>query len=194
MQDLQTTTNPSNPTTPKPPRSPAQIAASLANGKKSKGPTSPAGRQKCAYAATSRFKHHQLAETILLTGESRPNFVALLESYIDTFQPLTEPEHNVIQQMVVAYWHKLRAWSTHQVAFNCEIARQDPTLPDPIKAAEAERVIHVHPKINTFDRQYRNAMRDLKLLRDLRGLTTGLPAIPVPIATTVYPGKNQNLD
>ena len=59
MQDPQTPINPLNLATadpkPKPPRTPAQIAASLANGKKSKGPTSPAGRQKSAYAGSSTF-------------------------------------------------------------------------------------------------------------------------------------------
>ena len=180
--------------TPKSPktRSPKQIAASLANGKKSTGPTTPEGLLKCSIAAKSQFKHHQLAETVLLTGESRTTFTALLQRYIDTFQPMTEPEHNVIQKMVVAYWHHLRSWSTHQTGFNCEIARQDAEHPHHLKAADAERALaqgsnsQASRNQSAFDRQFRNAMRDLILLRKLRSVSTGLDHIPVPVASSVW--------
>ena len=56
------------------PRSPKQIAASLANGKKSRSPKNPAGRLQCA-AASSQFKHRQLAETVLIRGECRKTFI-----------------------------------------------------------------------------------------------------------------------
>ena len=174
------------------PKSEKQIQAARVNGMKSKGPTTPEGRLKCSTSAQSQFKHTQLAETVLLTGESTRTFTALLQRYIDTFQPMTEPEHNVIQKMVVAYWQHLRSWSTHQTSFNCEIARQDATHPHNIKASDAERLLsqtnHQQAARNqaAFDRQYRNSVRDLILLRKLRGITTGLDHVPVPLAASVW--------
>ena len=190
---------PESPETNKKPRSPKQIAASLANGKKSAGPKTEAGRLKCSLAAKSQFKHEQLAETVLLTGESRPRFISLLQCYIDAFQPISEPEHNVVQKMVVAYWHHLRSWSTHQTGTNCEIARQDPTYPHNIKAAEAERILGNNTQAATrnqaaFDRLYSNAMRDLLFLRKLRATTTGLDSVPVPVASTVWELPNEDDD
>ena len=160
----------------KPSRSPKQIAASVANRKKSTGPTSPEGRLICSIAAKSQFHHNQLAETVLLSGESRRTFTALLQNYIDAFQPMNEPEHNAVQKMVVAQWQQLRSWSTHQTAVNCEIARQDSTLPHNVKASDAERALNQSSNTAAqasrsqaaFDRQIRNAMRDLVLLRKLR--------------------------
>jgi len=184
--------DPQNPDQTPKPRSPKQIAASRANGAKSTGPTTPEGHLKCSIAAQSQFKHNMLADTVLLTGESRERFTSLLQRYIDAFQPMTEPEHNVIQKMVVAYWHHLRSWSLHQTGFNCEIARQDAALPHPIRAVAAE---HARNQANasrashdqsTLDRLFRNAMRDLLLLRKLRGATAGLDTIPIPVASSVW--------
>jgi hypothetical protein len=37
-----------------------------------------------------------------------------------------------------------------------------------------------------FDRQFKSAMRDLEFLRKLRGSTTGLAQIPVPVAASTW--------
>ena len=179
---------------PDKPSSPRRIAASQANGKKSQGPKTPDGRLKCSNAAKSQFKHNMLAETVLLTGESRPRFTELLQNYIDTFKPLSEPEHNVIQKMVVAHWRHIRAWSTLQTNFNCEIARQDATLPHPLRASSAELAMNQQGNSlalasryeTAFDRQFKSAMRDLEFLRKLRGSTTGLTEIPVPVVSSTW--------
>lgn len=182
--------------------SPERIAASQANGRKSIGPTTPEGRLKCSNAAKSQFKHNMLAETVLLTGESRERFVQLLENYIETFKPLSEPEHNVIQKMVVAHWRHIRAWSTLQTNFNCEIARQDSTLSHPLRASSAElamsqqgNLLALAARYETgFDRQFKSAMRDLEFLRKLRGATTGLTEIPVPVAASTWEHPSEQLD
>ena len=151
-----------------------------------KAPPHPEGLFQCSNAAKSQFKHNMLGETVLLTGESRPRFTQLLQNYIDTFKPLSEPEHNVIQKMVV-----IRAWSTLQTNFNCEIAQQDETLPHPLRAAAAELAMNQQGALasryeTAFDRQFKSAMRDLEFLRKLRGSTTGLNAVPVPVASSTW--------
>ena len=186
----------------KPPRSPAQIAASQANGNNSAGPATPEGRLKCAIAAKSQFQHNQLAETVLLVGESRRTFTALLQNYTDAFQPMNEPEHNAVQKMVVAYWQQLRSLSTHQTAFNCEIARQDATLPHNVRASDAERALNQSASSAAqasrnqaaFERQYRGAMRDLLFLRKLRGNSTGLGPIPSPVVSSVWAHSDDDPD
>jgi hypothetical protein len=178
----------------KKPSSARRIAASQENGRKSRGPRTLAGRLKCSNAAKSQFKHNMLAESVLLTGESRPRFTELLQNYIDTFKPLSEPEHNVIQKMVVAHWRQIRAWSTLQTNINCEIARQDETLPHPLRASSAELAMNQQGNIlalasryeTAFDRQFKSAMRDLELLRRLRGSTTGINEVPVPVASSTW--------
>ena len=180
--------------------SPRRVAASQANGKKSTGPKTPEGHLKCSNAAKSQFKHNMLAETILLTGESRLRFTQLLQNYIDTFKPLSEPEHNVIQKMVVAHWRQIRAWSTLQTNFNCEIARQDETLPHPLRASAAELAMNQQGNSlalaaryeTVFDRQFKSAMRDLEFLRKLRGSTTGLTEIPVPVVSSTWEGPEED--
>ena len=107
---------------------------------------------------------------------------------------MNEPEHNAVQKMVVAQWQQLRSWSTHQTAVNCEIARQDATLPHNVKASDAERALNQSSNTAAqaarnqaaFDRQIRNAMRDLVLLRKLRGNSAGLGTIPPPVASSVW--------
>jgi hypothetical protein len=185
-QQQQQQLHPENPE--KPQRSPAQIAASLSNGRKSLGPTTPEGLAKCTLAGNrkpSHFQHSQFAETVLIAGESRRSFIALLERYIEDYQPATEAEHNVVQKMAVAYWLHIRSWSMHQTAINCEIARQDPTLHPAIKATEADRTLASYGQIalrnqSTYDRLFRGALRDLSSLRKLRGTTSSLDLIPTP--------------
>ena len=171
-----------------------RIAASRQNGKKSQGPKTAEGRRKCSTPAMSQFKHNMLAGTVILAGESQPRFTQLLEHYIDTFKPLTEPEHNVIRKMVVAHWRHIRTWSTLQTNFNCEIARQDTTLPHPMRASAAEIALNQQGNTialslryeTTYDRQFKSAMRDLETLRRLRGTTTGIAEVPVPVASSTW--------
>src|SRR5450755_2855968 len=170
VEQQQQQLNPENPEKPK--RSPAQIAASLANGSKSLGPTTPEGLAKCTLAGNKRpshFLHSQFAETILIAGESRRSFITLLERYIEDYQPATEAEHNVVQKMAVAYWLHVRSWSMHQTGLNCEIARQDPNLHPAIKATEADRTLAAYGQTamrnqSSFDRLFRGSLRDLSSL------------------------------
>src|SRR5436305_1796188 len=139
-----------------------KLESSRANGRKSNGPTSADGRQKCAAAASSQIKHGMLAQTVLLNGESQSRFTAILEGFVAAYRPITEPEHAVVHKMVVAYWRQMRTWSIQQTDFNLELARQDPALPIPIRAALASRELkEAHNSIRyetTYDRQFSRAL------------------------------------
>ena len=187
-QDLEspvTSTNPENQK-PKPPTSPRKLASSRANGALSVGPKTPAGLAKCAEAASLHITHGMLAKTIVIHGESEPRFLALLDNYIITHRPITEPELNTIYRMAIATWRQRRVVSFQTIDFNREIARQDPSdadAPAPFRATLAFRSLchddnHsqalAHRYEMTYERQYNRALRDFILLKDLRHSTTGL--------------------
>src|ERR1022692_893073 len=77
-----------------------QIAASRANGARSRGPITPEGRLRCSL----------LAQAVVLEGESRPLFSQILRSMQDELQPQGVIENMMVQRMAVAQWRQLRAW------------------------------------------------------------------------------------
>ena len=171
---------------PKKPSSEKRIAAARANGAKSRGPKTPEGRLKCAQAASNQCKHNMLADSILLKGESRKSFTAMLEHYYQAFQPRTDPERDIIKKMAVSYWRQMRTWSTAQTQFNQEIGRQNPTLPTPVKASLAADTLNSESQIlqkalryeTAYDRRFRSALRDLELLREFQN---SVPHLAQPI-------------
>ena len=83
--------------------SPRKLASSRANGAKSTGPTPPAGLEKCKTAATAAHTTHGMrSQSVVIQGESVARFNALLDSYIATHLPLTEPEYETVFQMAAA--------------------------------------------------------------------------------------------
>ena len=77
-----------------------QIAASRANGARSRGPITPEGRLRCSL----------LAQAVVLEGESRPLFSQLLRSMQAELQPQGVIENMMVQKMAVAQWRQFRAW------------------------------------------------------------------------------------
>ena len=159
--------------------SPRKLASARANGSLSQGPTTQEGHQKCAQAASAQITHGMLAKTIVIQGESEARFLALLDSYIATHRPTTEPELHVVYRMAIATWRQRRVVSFQTIDFNREIASQDPadsSAPAPFRATLAFRSLCqdegnsqalAHRYETTYERQYNRALRDLALLRDL---------------------------
>ncbi len=90
-----------------------QKAASRANGRKSLGATSNAGRYN---SARNNLKHGVLAATLLLPGEDPDDFSVLYHSVANEFEPSTEIERTLVQVMVAAQWRLKRIWSLEQAA------------------------------------------------------------------------------
>ena len=105
MENL--THTPENPTTkPQASRSAAQIAASRANGAKSKGPVTEEGK---ARAAQNSRRHGLLAEHAVMEYERTEAFVDLSSELYENFQPLDEHERNLVDTMAIAMWRRTRA-------------------------------------------------------------------------------------
>jgi hypothetical protein len=103
-------------------RSEAQIAASRANGAKSRGPTTNLGR---AISAQNSSTHGLAgAKLIVIEGESTDRWQALLEACHREFEPETEIEIELVTEIAAARWRLRRCWSMETSLFDMEIAKQ----------------------------------------------------------------------
>jgi hypothetical protein len=92
-----------------------QIAASRANGAKSHGPKTEAGRKRSSLNA---IKHGLCSELVVINGESEEAFQTLRQSYLDRFQPSDPVELDLVEQMVAATWRIRRSWAIEVEVFN----------------------------------------------------------------------------
>src|SRR5580700_5988678 len=105
----------------KPMSSLRRVQSSKANGARSKGPSTPAGKQRSSLNA---LRHGLCAKCIVLDHESRENFLTLLQQHVDRFQPADEVEFNMIEEMCAAYWRQRRAWAIETGMLDNQIALQ----------------------------------------------------------------------
>jgi hypothetical protein len=156
-----------------------QQQASRANGSKSRGPTSPAGK-----LASSRnaITHGMLSSAIVLQGESKDRFHAHLALFYKEFQPQTPFEESLIENMAVARWRQVRIWGMETAGIGCEMTRQaEMSLSTPAEdaATRASRAFRrlsddshsldlIHRYDSRYDRQYYRAHRRFEEVRDRR--------------------------
>jgi hypothetical protein len=88
-------------------RSEKQIAASRANGARSRGPKTPEGK---ARAARNSLRHGLLARAVVLQGESRGKFDTLVCQLNEALRPESAIEHLFVGKMAAAHWRQLRLW------------------------------------------------------------------------------------
>lgn len=110
----------SDPDVP-PTTSDKRIAANRENAKKSTGPKTPAGK---ARASRNSTRHGILSKAVVLDGESRAHFKALLTSLQDELQPQNIVEIGLIETMAVARWRQMRLWSMERANLALEIEKQ----------------------------------------------------------------------
>jgi hypothetical protein len=147
---------------------PKQIEASRANGRRSKGPVTPEGKQN---SSRNNTRHGLLAQTIVLEGESEERFSALLDQFMQTHQPQSATEAALVEQLAVAQWRLMRVWGAQKLALDRDIAIQDPdTGPTSVRAMFAMRgSVDGTTRPDTllryeiaFDRQFKSALRILE--------------------------------
>jgi hypothetical protein len=84
-----------------------QIAASRANGARSRGPKTPEGK---ARASRNSTRHGLLARAILLADESRDRFDDLVRLLNASLNPRTTIDELLIGKMAAAHWRQMRIW------------------------------------------------------------------------------------
>jgi hypothetical protein len=102
------------------PRTEAQRAAARANGAKSKGPITAEGKSRSALNA---LRHGLLAGSLVLTSESREKFDALLEDYLDEYQPEGRTESDLVEAIVASKWLQQRCWTITNALMNVSMDR-----------------------------------------------------------------------
>jgi hypothetical protein len=174
-----------------------RIAASRANGAKSRGPITPEGKlasaansakstgpltpEGKARSAQNALRHGILAESIVLDDESVDNFRAILAALQEELQPAPGIESRFIETMALAEWRRLRLLCLEKDQLTIEIRRQQALSglngePAADATALAFRALadqsRVHELLNRyearFDRQYEHALNALRAYRTAR--------------------------
>ena len=164
-----------------------------ANGAKSHGPVTPEGR---ATSSRNSLRHGFTAKSIVLSTESQEDFQALLDSYVDQFDPQGGVEMDLVQTMAAARWRLRRICSIETTLLDKEMTRNAKDIrrefnnPD-----DAGRLAWVFKKLadngqslallmryeGTLNRSYDRAFKQLLLLQSTRNRTP--PNEPKPAVT-----------
>jgi hypothetical protein len=102
-------------------RSESQNTASRANGAKSRGPVTPAGRLA---SAGNRLDHGMLADAIVIEGEDADRLAALSEAFHRQLQPRDEVELAHVENMIMCRWRQIRLWELESANMGYEIRKQ----------------------------------------------------------------------
>jgi hypothetical protein len=113
-------------------RTPKQIAASRANGAKSKGPVTAQGKRN---SSRNSIRHGLFADTIVLEEEKKDEFFELLHELLDEHQPATPTETMMVETIAAARWRQDRIWGMQKVAFDHDVSTSpDPSAIPPLRA------------------------------------------------------------
>ena len=114
-------TNQANTTQTPKPRSEAQIAASRANGAKSRGPVTPDGK---AISARNSLRHGILAQTAIIDSEDPGQLQLLFGELYETWDPADEHERNLVDTMVLSIWRRTRILGMEAAGISLKMREQ----------------------------------------------------------------------
>ena len=146
-------------------------AANRANAAKSTGPKHPSIRKNSA-------NFENLANAILIHGESRTQFIALLNSVFAEFLPSTPTERSLAEKLAVYHWLALRSLTLESAAIAHEMHRRSessPNEPTVVSAIHAVRSLSDQSRhsefsrsAGRFDRQYHRTLLALQRITEQR--------------------------
>jgi len=155
----------------KKPRTEKQIAASRANGARSKGPKTPQGKVN---SSKNAVRHALFTESLLFESENKEQFELILADLIAEHGPQSATEHILVENMAAARWQQIRHMAMQKAAMDHEIARLD-TFPDDYgaRAAAALRAPACSSELIlryavAADRQFHRSLTRLVMLQDRR--------------------------
>ena len=164
------------------PASPKKAAAARANGAKSRGPLSAAGK---ARSAMNAIRHGCYANAILLVNEDPAEWEALLRSFNDQFHPIGPVELGLVEEIAAAHWRIRRYWFAESATLDIEMARQQPALDEkyelisePARLSHAiehftsqpeSQTLHFYHRIESrLRRHFSRALSDLIKIQQMR--------------------------
>ena len=143
----------------------------------SPGPTSPEGKARCSRNAE---KHGMYSSAVLLHFESAEAFEELRQSYYVKFAPASQPEFDLVDQMIASTWRLRRLGALEAAAMDHAMDAQRATLDAAYQDLDLETRAHFAFDKLTVDsstfstyyrfqaaqtRQYDRAHRNLRLLQ-----------------------------
>jgi hypothetical protein len=142
--------------------------ASRANGAKSQGPTSAAGKRR---SSANSARHGLLAKSDVLSNESESVFGQFFDEHLQKLNPADGVEYAVVEEIVTAAWRLRRLWNVESTLFNKAIERStDNTAPG--RSADAFTSLGANNELQLLDRyetriqrMYQRALRNLEQLR-----------------------------
>jgi len=171
-----------------------RIRSSKANGALSKGPSTPAGKQRSSLNA---IRHGLCAKCIVVEGESRENFLTLLQQHVHHLRPANQVEFGTIEEMCTAYWRLRRAWPLETSLFDKQMARQpDRGMMDRmIVAFDAMATSHSLALLQRYETRdhlmYQRSLGALITLRTIAPPNEEFPNEPSPISEHSPPAAQQ---
>lgn len=145
-----------------------RILASRANGARSHGPVTPAGKQR---SAGNALRHGLLAKCCVLKSESLECFGELIDEHIARFQPADDVEWGLVEEMISACWRLRRCWAIETRILDNEIsAQRDGDQIDRIAggltdAAATHPLSLMHRYETRLQMMYQRALNSLLFLR-----------------------------
>src|ERR1700674_2664301 len=119
---------------------------SRANGAKSHGPTTAAGKEASSQNA---LKHgFTSAKTFILQCESAEEYKEFLAERIAIHQPVTAPEKELVNQMAIARWRIRRFVAAEAVLFDCEMIRNEAAVNKEFATTDAD--VHIAMAIRSL--------------------------------------------
>jgi hypothetical protein len=102
-----------------------KINSARANGAKSHGPKTEAGRKASSMNAVTHGLH---SKGVILPNESREQYQEMLDAYIRQFHPEGPAEFDLIEEMVAAKWRQRRLWTIETDLLEDEMLTQTEEL------------------------------------------------------------------
>jgi hypothetical protein len=181
-------------------RSDKQNEASKNNGKKSKGPVTPEGKEKSSRNAV--FHNLTSGRLALLPNEDPREFREFHDHYVHRFQPVDNVELDLTEKMIAASWRERRILAMESALFEIEMDRQSEAVEqewEEITPAARQVLVlfgttGATATANLLLRYKAAARREyasaLRLLRDLQGPRFNRFRGPIPVLDSAVGGAS----
>ncbi len=164
-----------------------RIEASRANGARSHGPVTDAGKEMSSQNA---IKHGLLSRIVVLKNEGPTGFADVMAEHLERFQPADGVEFGIIEEMVTVSWQLRRGWSIEtrllDECFSNPLLPGDPgdgtsSLVALLKNPDSAHTLELLQRYQTRHHcAYQRCLRNLLLLR--KQLKTEIPNEPKPLS------------
>ena len=142
-----------------------RAAASRANGAKSRGPRTSAGRQRSSLNA---IRHGFLSKCVVLDSEDKDTFKAHHEHYLQTFNPTDGVEHDLVEEMVASAWRLGRLGAVETALFKKAFVKSPDLAGAFCDLATGKEFDLVHRYQSSVHRMFQRSFKNLILLRQFK--------------------------